>query len=65
MYSISAAVLMVIWEALELGLDGQLDSGTCAAIVFIPVALYIVICFKGSSGKIFTHMTVIFLIKKF
>jgi len=46
-----ATVLMVLWEALELGLDGQLNSGTCAAIIFLPVIVYIIICFKSSSGQ--------------
>ena len=50
-----ATVLMVLWEALELGLDGQLNSGTCAAIIFLPVIVYIIVCFKCSSGSDFSN----------
>ena len=40
-----------MWEAMELGLNGTVSSEWCAVIVFLPVALYIIICIKGSSAS--------------
>ena len=45
-----ATVLMVLWEALELGMDGLINSHSCAVIIFLPVLIFILVCFKFSSG---------------
>lgn len=42
-----SCTIMVIWEALELGLGDVLGSEGCAALIFGPVIIYMIICFKG------------------
>lgn len=41
-----STTLLVMWEALEVGLSGQISSGSAAAIIFLPVVIYIFICYK-------------------
>ena len=42
-----SCTIMVIWEALELGLGDVLGTAGCAALIFGPVIIYMIICFKG------------------
>ena len=48
-----ATAMMFMWEAFEVGFGGRLDSIWCAALVFCPVLLYIVICkyYSGPNGQ--------------
>lgn len=43
-----SCVLMVLWEALELGLGNVLSTGWCAFLSFGPTICYIIVCFKAS-----------------
>lgn len=38
--------LLIMWEALELGLSSQVSSEWCGVIVFTPVIIYIIICIR-------------------
>ena len=41
--------MLIMWEALELGLNRTLSSEWCAVIVFGPVIGFIIVCFKCDS----------------
>ena len=41
--------MLIMWEALELGLNRTLSSEWCAVIVFGPVIGFIIVCFKFDS----------------
>ena len=43
-----SCTLMVLWEALELGLGSVLSTEWCAFLSFGPTILYIIVCFKAS-----------------
>jgi len=55
-----SCTMMVIWEALELGLGDTIGQDGSAALIFLPIVGYIIVCFKGSQkaqllwAKIFT-----------
>jgi hypothetical protein len=41
-----SCTIMVLWEALEIGLGSTIGSSWCAVLIFGPVILFILICFK-------------------
>ena len=41
--------MLIMWEALELGLNRTLSSEWCGVIVFAPVIAFIIVCFKCDS----------------
>ena len=43
--------MLIMWEALDLGLNRTLSSTWTGIIVFTPVVLFIIICFRFDSAK--------------
>ena len=41
-----STTLMVMWEALDIGLNGLLTSTWSGVITFLPVIIYMLICTK-------------------
>ena len=38
--------MLIMWEALELGFNGVINTNWCGFLVFTPCVLYIIVCFR-------------------
>ena len=53
---------MVMWEALEIGMNNVLTSGEAAAIIFVPTFVFVIICFRCKSSTQLTWALILSII---